>query len=115
MRIPQNLSCVSFFLLPSSLFLSCLLLPFSFLLVPSLHSAQEVTGDMKKIYIDEQLRLADGLSQRGHYQMAIDEYRKIIGKFPDDPLAADAFSQLAEAYSSYGDTEKAIKKFAIIR
>ncbi|OGV58646.1 MAG: hypothetical protein A2X45_22645 [Lentisphaerae bacterium GWF2_50_93] len=113
MRIPQNLSCVSFFLLPSSLFLSCLLLPFSFLLVPSLHSAQEVTGDMKKIYIDEQLRLADGLSQRGHYQMAIDEYRKIIGKFPDDPLAADAFSQLAEAYSSYGDTEKAIENYRI--
>ncbi|MFZ2655525.1 MAG: tetratricopeptide repeat protein [Victivallales bacterium] len=99
----------SFLLIPFSLFL----LPFSVFLIPPLHSAQEVTNDMKKIFIEEQLRLADGLCQRGHYQMAVDEYRKIIGKFPDDPLAADAFSQLAEAYSSSGDFEKAIENYKI--
>ncbi len=96
------------FLLPSAI---CLLS--SFLCLSSSLSAHDVTDDNKKQFIDEQLRLADGLARRGHYRMAIDEYNKIIGKFPDDPLAADAVSQLAETYSLSGDIDKAVELFKL--
>ncbi len=76
-------------------------------------AAQDVTDDRKKLYIDEQLRLADGLSRRGHYQLAIEEYRKIIDKFPDDPLIADALSQMADAYSSAGDLQRALATYQL--
>ncbi|OGV42775.1 MAG: hypothetical protein A2X48_10270 [Lentisphaerae bacterium GWF2_49_21] len=102
-RIPQffcHFSLFPFFLI-------------SFLISTSLFSAQDVTDDKKKLFIDEQLRLADGLSRRGHYQLAIEEYRKIIDKFPDDPLIADALSQMADAYSASGDLPQAISNYQL--
>ncbi len=104
-QFPNPLSCRSSMF---SIFLYAV-----FLSTSTLFSAQEVTDDSKKLFIDEQLRLADGLSKRGHYQMAIEEYRRIISNFPDDPLAADAFSQLAETYASNGDLDKAIENFRL--
>lgn len=73
----------------------------------------EIANDRKNVLIDEQLRLADGLYKRGHYALAIDEYMKILEQFPNDPLAADALSQLADAYSAAGDLEKALGNYKI--
>ena len=73
----------------------------------------EITNDRKTVMIDEQLRLADGLFKRGHYALAIDEYRKILEQFPNDPLATDALSQIADAYSASGNIEKALESYKL--
>lgn len=80
--------------------------------IPPLISA-EIANDKKNVIIDEQLRLADGLFKRGHYSLAIDEYRKILEQFPNDPLAADALSQIADAYSASGDLEKSLGNYKL--
>jgi tetratricopeptide (TPR) repeat protein len=92
---------------PSLVFLS--------LLVSSSHPlfSAEIANDRKNVMIDEQLRLADGLSRRGHYSLAIDEYRKILEQFPDEALAADALSQMADAYSASGNPEKALETYKL--
>ena len=52
----------------------------------SLISAKTVTDDQKLIYIDDQIRFADGLVSRGHYNLAIAEYLRLIEKFKDEPM-----------------------------
>lgn len=74
-------------------------------------SAKNVTNDEKKIYIDEQIRFADGLIQREHFDLAIDEYNRLIKKFPDSELAAEAWLQLAEAYAAKKDYQNAFATF----
>jgi tetratricopeptide (TPR) repeat protein len=66
-----------------------------------------VTDDEKKLQIDEQLRFADGLLGRGHHTLAIEEYQRLIRQFPDDPLVADAWMQLAEAHATQGRDDAA--------
>ena len=73
----------------------------------------EIANDRKNLMIDEQLRLADGLFKRGHYSLAVDECRKILEQFPSDPLAADALSQIADAYSASGNLEKALENYKL--
>ena len=73
----------------------------------------EIANDKKNVMIDEQLRLADGLSRRGHYSLAIDEYRKILEQFPNEALAADALSQMADAYAASGNPEKALETYKL--
>ncbi len=73
----------------------------------------EIANDRKTSVIDEQLRLADGLFKRGHYSLAINEYRKILEQFPNDPLAADALSQIADAYSASGNLAKALETYKL--
>ncbi|MCX6983239.1 MAG: tetratricopeptide repeat protein, partial [Lentisphaerae bacterium] len=75
--------------------------------------SEEITNDRKNVMIDEQLRLADGLFKRGHYSLAIDEYRKILEQFPNNPLAADALSQIADAYSASGNLGKALESYKL--
>lgn len=80
-----------------------------FLIICSLRiSSAPVTNDQKKIYLDEQLRLADGLMQRKHYALAIEEYQRLIRRFPNDELAAEAWSQLAEAFAAAGNIPQSI-------
>jgi tetratricopeptide (TPR) repeat protein len=79
---------------------------------PPLISA-EIVNDRKSAVIDEQLRLADGLFKRGHYSLAIEEYRKILEQYPNDPLAADALSQIADAYSASGNLAKALETYKL--
>ncbi|MDD5439937.1 MAG: hypothetical protein PHS37_07110, partial [Candidatus Omnitrophica bacterium] len=43
----------------------------------------------------EQLDFANGLFQRGFYDMAITEYRKFITLFPKDNYTPDAFFGIA--------------------
>lgn len=92
---------------PSLVFLSLLVSSFQPLI------SAEIANDRKSVMIDEQLRLADGLFKRGHYSLAIDEYRKILEQFPDDPLAADALSQMADAYSASGNLVKALETYKL--
>jgi tetratricopeptide (TPR) repeat protein len=73
----------------------------------------EIANDRKNVTIDERLRLADGLSKRGHYALAIDEYMKILEQFPNDPLTADALAQIADAYSTSGNLDKALEKYKL--
>lgn len=70
--------------------------------------AAPVNDDQKKIYIDEQLRLAEGLKNRGNYKIALDEYQNIIRRFQDDLLAADAWVGLAETYCLMGNYPQGI-------
>ena len=84
-----------------------LLLPFSFL------CAKDVENDRKLLYIDEQIRFADGLVSRGHYDLAIEEYIRLTKKFSDDPLAAEAWIQLAEAYAAKKDFKSSLETFNI--
>ena len=73
--------------------------------------AKPVTDDQKILYIDEQIRFADGLVSREHYDLAIAEYRRLIAKFAGDPLLAEVWVQLAEAYAAKKDFEKAFSTF----
>ncbi len=70
---------------------------------------RKVRNDTKKLYIDEQMRLADGLMKRGHLDLAIREYQALIKRFPESELVADAFSQLGEALAQKGDMDGAYK------
>ncbi len=72
---------------------------------------REVSNDQKKLYIDDQIRFADGLAQRGHRALAIEEYQRLIARFPDDEFAAEVWIQLAAAYAENGDIENAKKTF----
>jgi tetratricopeptide (TPR) repeat protein len=74
-------------------------------------AGEPVTDDQKKLFIDEQLRFADGLLDRGHHALAIEEYQRLIRQFPDDPLVADAWMQLAEAHAAQGRTDVARKLY----
>jgi len=75
-----------------------------------LHGAP-VADDQKQLRIDEQLRFADGLLGRGHYALAIEEYQRLIREYPNDPLVADAWTQLAEAYAAQGRREQALQLY----
>ena len=81
--------------------------------IPYMLSAKAVTNDQKKVYIDEQIRFADGLIQRHHYDLAIDEYKRLIKKFPDSELVAEAWLQLAEAYAAKKDYINSFTTFAL--
>ncbi len=83
-----------------------LLISFSGVLI-----AKDVTDDRKILYIDEQIRFADGLVARGYYDLAIEEYIRLTKKFPEDPLAAETWIQLAEAYAAKSDFKSAIETF----
>jgi len=84
---------------------------FLFLLFTFTICAKDVTDDQKILYIDEQIRFADGLVSRGHYDLAIEEYIRLTKKFADDPMAAEAWVQLAEAYAAKKDFKSAIETF----
>lgn len=84
--------------------------------------SKPVTNDQKKLYIDEQIRFADGLIHRGHFTLAIDEYKRLINQFPNSELVGEAWLQLAEAYSikkdytqSFAIFQTFLKKFPNIR
>ena len=84
--------------------------------------SKPVTNDQKKLYIDEQIRFADGLIHRGHFNLAIDEYKRLINQFPNSELVGEAWLQLAEAYAikknytqSFAIFQTFFKKFPNIR
>jgi TolA-binding protein len=93
-----------------NLLLFAALLP-ALISVSNIVSAKSITDDQKILYIDEQIRFADGLVSRGHYDLAIAEYIRLTKKFADDPLAAEAWMQLAEAYAGKKDFKLAISTF----
>ncbi|MEM4248524.1 MAG: tetratricopeptide repeat protein, partial [Candidatus Nanoarchaeia archaeon] len=97
LRIFQALLSLSSFLIFSSIFSA---------------SAAPVTDDQKEIYIDEQIRLAEALKQREYYQLAIEEYKRIISDFPDDPLIADAWCGLGETFCLAGDYKNGAEAYA---
>jgi len=70
-----------------------------------------ITNDDKKLYIDEQIRFADGLVKRQHYTLAISEYKRLINKFPNNKLVAEAWLQLAEAYALNNDFKQSFSIF----
>jgi len=88
-----------------------ILILIAFIPVLNTVNAKTVTDDQKILYIDEQIRFADGLVSRGHYDLAIAEYIRLTEKFADDPLAAEAWMQLAEAYAAKKDFKSAIATF----
>ncbi len=91
--------------------LTVLLLLAVFSAPPPRLAAADVKDDQKRIYIDEQLRLADGLMKRGHFELAADEYRRLIKMFPDSELVADAWTQLGEALASSGKKDEALATY----
>ncbi len=88
-----------------------LLLGFTLFLLTFPVSAKTITDDQKIIYIDDQIRFADGLVSRGHHDLAIAEYLRLTEKFANDPLVAEAWVQLAEAYAAKKDFKKAFAAF----
>lgn len=87
------------------------ILPLPIFLLSFIILAKPVTNDQKKVYIDEQIRFADGLVARGHFDLAIEEYKRLIEKFPKDELVAEAWIQLAEAYADKKDFTNSFKTF----
>jgi tetratricopeptide (TPR) repeat protein len=84
--------------------------------------AKDVKDDQKKIYVDDQIRLAEGLAKRGFIDEAIQEYARVIKRFPRDPIVAAAWVRLAETYAKKGDIhsaaitfEECFKRFPNIR
>ena len=70
-----------------------------------------ITNDKKKLLIDEQLQLADGLTVRGYYNQAINEYKDIIKRFPNSELTQEAWVQLAYTQSIAGKKESALSTY----
>ena len=83
-----------------------------FLMAVSSTAFDKITNDQKKLLIDEQLQLADGLTVRGYYNQAINEYEDIIKRFPDNKLTQEAWSQLAYTQSQAGEKETAISTYS---
>ncbi|MBN1865156.1 MAG: tetratricopeptide repeat protein [Victivallales bacterium] len=73
--------------------------------------ARDISNDQKKLYIDDQIRFADGLAERGHLALAIEEYQRLVARFPGDELVAEVWIQLASAYAESGDIENSKKTF----
>jgi len=70
-----------------------------------------VKNDQKQLFVDDQIRFATGLSERHYYTAAIDEYKRVIKKFPKDPVVAEAYLRLAETYADTKNFNKAIIVF----
>ncbi len=70
-----------------------------------------VSNDEKKLYIDEQIRFAEGLRKRKHYDLAIEEYKRLVGRFKDNPIVAQAWANLARVLAEKGDYDAAFKTF----
>ena len=71
----------------------------------------KITNDQKKLIIDEQLQLAEGLTARGYYKQAINEYEDIIKRFPGNKFTQEAWSQLAYTQSRVGEKEAALNTY----
>jgi len=80
---------------------------FSFKLLGS----STINNDEKKLLINEQLRLADGLVERGYFNNAINEYENLISRFPNNRLVDEAWAQLAYAQSKSGNIKNAFKTY----
>ena len=75
---------------------------------PACHAAQEDAAEI------EQLDFANGLFQRGMYEMAITEYDKLITVYPGSKFAGDAYFGEAESLmflESYADAVTAYKEY----
>ncbi len=72
-----------------------------------------ITNDQKKLIIDEQLQLAEGLAIRGYYKQAINEYKDIIKRFPNSALIQEAWAQLAYVQAKDGKNKEAINSYNI--
>ena len=70
-----------------------------------------ITNDQKKLIIDEQLQLAEGLTMRGYYKQAISEYKDIIKRFPNSALIQEAWAQLAYVQAKEGNNKEAIETY----
>ena len=70
-----------------------------------------VSNDEKKVFIDDQIRFAEGLASRKHYDLAIEEYKRLIRRFKDDPLVAEAWARLAATLAAKGDFDAAFATF----
>jgi len=62
--------------------------------------------------IVEQLDFANGLFQRGLYNMAVSEYKKFVSQFPESDLLEDAYFGIAEGYFFDANYSEAIKAFS---
>jgi tetratricopeptide (TPR) repeat protein len=91
------------------IFIISILLGFTFSFVAS--ASKIVKDDQKKIFVDDQIRFAAGLSDRQYYDAAINEYQRLIKKFPDDPITAEAYLRMAETYAVKNDYSKAFEIF----
>ena len=72
------------------------------------HATEDITAV-------EQLDFANGLFQRGIYNMAITEYEKFIKLFPDNEYVSDAYFGIAESLyfaKRYKDAVEAYNKYA---
>lgn len=59
----------------------------------------------------EKIDFANGLFQRGLYDMAANEYREFIKKFPDNALTHEALFGLAESYFFHQNYEQAAQHY----
>ena len=65
--------------------------------------------------VEQMMQFADGLFDRGFYDLAVPEYRKLLDNAPDSALAPQASYQLARACLKAGNNEaclKALKEFS---
>ncbi len=78
---------------------------------PATSFAGQISDDQKKIYADEQIRLADALKNRGYTELAVKEYQAIAKDFQGEKVSADAWLGLAECYHAMGKNELCIDAY----
>jgi TolA-binding protein len=61
-----------------------------------------------------QLAIADGLYVRKLYDLAVTEYEKYLGQYPDDSSRASAMYRLADCYSKLGQDVPAISTYRLL-
>jgi TolA-binding protein len=76
--------------------------------------SREIRNDQKQLFVDDQIKFASGLAERHYYSAAADELKRLINKFPDDPVVAEAYLTLGETYAKqkqFDNAEKAFEAF----
>ena len=74
------------------------------------NQGQDTQADPAK----NQLAIADGLYIRKLYDLAVPEYEKYLGQFPDDSARASAMYRLADCYGILGQEQPALNTYRML-
>lgn len=76
-----------------------------------LHTSGRLDRLGQQLYRDTFLAIPDTLFEQGLFDEAIDEYRSILNRFPEHPMALTAYVQMARCYEKQGQPDEARLQF----
>ncbi len=76
-----------------------------------LHTAGRLDRLGQQLYRETFLSIPDTLFEQELYDDALDEYRSVLNRFPDHPMALTAYVQMARCHERQGRTDEARLQF----